>query len=117
MPPEAGYWAIQGGAVEFGETIEAAIKREVKEELGVESEVVTLLGVTDHILPDEEVHWVAPVFLMKITAGTPQNIESHKHRDLRWFSLNDLPDKITLTTRYAVEFLKSYERSKQEVRS
>ncbi len=69
-PPEAGYWAIQGGAVEFGETIEHAIKREVKEELDVESDIVTLLGVTDHILPAEGVHWVAPVFLIKIT-GTP----------------------------------------------
>lgn len=108
VPPEAGYWAIQGGAVEFGETIEAAIRREVQEELGVESEVVTMLGVTDHILPDEGVHWVAPVFLMKITAGTPQNVESHKHSDLRWFSLDELPDPITLTTRYAVEFLKNH---------
>jgi len=107
-PPEADYWAIQGGAVEFGETIEHAIKREVKEELGVESEIVTLLGVTDHILPAEGVHWVAPVFLVKIT-GIPRNVESYKHSDLQWFPIGDLPEPITLTTRQAVVFLKDYQ--------
>jgi ADP-ribose pyrophosphatase YjhB (NUDIX family) len=107
-PPEAGCWAIQVGAVEFGETIQDAIKREVQEELGVTSEIVTLLGVTDHILPDEGVHWVAPVFLVAVTQGIPRNIETHKHRDLHWFSLEDLPKNITLTTRLAVEFLRNY---------
>ncbi len=106
--PEIGYWAIQGGSVEFGETIEAAIQREVWEELGVESEIVTLLGVTNHILPDEEQHWVAPVFLMRITSGTPQNMEPHKHEHLQWFSLDALPHPLTLTTRCAIDFLQNY---------
>jgi 8-oxo-dGTP diphosphatase len=106
--PEIGFWAIQGGSVEFGETIEAAIHREVWEELGVESEIITLLGVTNHILPDEGQHWVAPVFLMQITAGTPQNMEPHKHEDLQWLPLTALPQPLTLTTRCAIEFLKDY---------
>ena len=54
--PEAGCWGIQGGAVEFGEPIEDAVKRELKEELSVEVDLVALLSVTDHILPHAGVH-------------------------------------------------------------
>jgi 8-oxo-dGTP diphosphatase len=53
---EPGCWGIQGGAVEFGESIEDAVKRELKEELSVEVELVALLSVTDHILPHAGVH-------------------------------------------------------------
>jgi 8-oxo-dGTP diphosphatase len=104
---ETGCWDIQGGAVEFGEPIEDAVKRELKEELSVEVELVALLGVTDHILPHAGVHWVSPVFLAKIASGTPKNAERDKHSDLRWFGLDDLPDDVTLTTRRAVELLAS----------
>ena len=102
-PPEAGCWGIQGGAVEFGETLESAVKREIVEELGVEIAVKRLLGVTDHILPDERVHWVSPVFEVEIVAGKPSNLEPAKHSSLDWFSLDDLPDNLTLTTRNALK--------------
>lgn len=108
--PEAGCWGIQGGAVEFGETIEAAIVREVREELGVESEILTLLGVTNHILANGDIHWVSPVFLMSI-AGIPENREPHKHSDLQWFDLTALPENITLTTQSALLFLQQYRNS------
>ena len=39
--PEAWLWSIQGGAIELGETAEAAARRELAEELGVECEVVS----------------------------------------------------------------------------
>jgi 8-oxo-dGTP diphosphatase len=106
--PEAGCWSIPGGAVEFGETIEDAIKRELKEELSIDSEIITLLGVTNHILPQAGTHWVSPVFLVKIISGTPQNMEENKHSDLRWFEISCLPDNITLTTKSAVKFLNKY---------
>ncbi len=105
--PEPGCWGIQGGAVKFGETIEDAVKRELKEELSVEVELVALLGVTDHILPHAGVHWVSPVFLARIASGSPKNAERDKHSDLRWFGLDDLPENVTLTTRRAVELLVS----------
>ncbi len=59
---ERGKWEIPGGQVEFGETFSKAIKREVKEELNVEVEVGELLTLTDHLLPEEKQHWVAPTF-------------------------------------------------------
>ena len=101
-PPEAGCWGIQGGAVEFGETLEGAAKREVREELGIDVTLKRLLGVTDHILPNENVHWVSPVFDVEIVMGTPRNLEPTKHAALAWFDLNNLPDTLTLTTKNAL---------------
>ncbi|PLS84587.1 MAG: ADP-ribose pyrophosphatase [Actinobacteria bacterium] len=105
--PEAGLWGIQGGAVEFGETVEAAARRELEEELGVGCEIVGLLGVTDHILPEEGAHWVSPVFLAKIgPGGTPRNAEPEKHSEIGWFDLDGLPEGVTLPTRSAVTLLR-----------
>ncbi len=96
--PEAGCWSIPGGAVDF-------VKRELKEELSVDIEIISLLGVTNHILPEAEIHWVSPVFLVKIISGTSKIMEADKHSDLRWFEISSLPDNITLTTTSAINFL------------
>lgn len=102
---EAGHWGIQGGAVEFGETIEAAVQREVHEELGVSSQIVTMLGVVNHILPEEGVYWVSPVFLVELK-GKPFNAEPTKHADLRWFPVRNLPQPLTLATRQVLQLLR-----------
>jgi ADP-ribose pyrophosphatase len=103
-PPEAGSWSIPGGRVEFGETVEAAIAREVKEELGCDATIIRPLGVTNHIVQDEGSHWVSPRFLVEIS-GEPRNLEPTVHDDMQWFSLLELPAELTKTTRVALASL------------
>ena len=108
--PEAGCWGIQGGAIEFGETTEEAARRELRVELRVECEIVRLLGITDHILPGEGIHWISPVFLAKLETGTPKDAEPEKHSEMRWFDLEDLPERRTLPTKNAIELLREHFR-------
>lgn len=101
--PERGFWSIPGGRLEMFETFEQAVKRETKEETGVDIEVIDCLGICDHIIKSEEKHWVSPSYLCKIINGEPKIMEPDTHIDMRWFSLENLPKNITITTKNAVE--------------
>ncbi len=74
--------------------------------MDVECEVVGLLGVTDHILPEEGVHWISPVFLARVCSGAPRNAEPEKHSEMRWFNMEGLPEDVTLPTKNAVRLLR-----------
>jgi len=104
---ERGTWEIPGGSVEFGETFEEAIKREIKEELGIEIEIIELLGICDHIIPNEHQHWVSPTFICKIIKGIPKILEPEKCEAIGWFTLQKaekLP--LSIVTKYDLSLLK-----------
>lgn len=103
---ERGLWECPGGSVEFGETLATALRREMREEYGVEIEVGELLDVVDHILPAEGQHWVSPSFLCRIVAGTPQICEPEKCSQIGWFSLDSLPGNVTLASINSLNTLK-----------
>jgi len=52
--PAKGTWSLPGGAVELGERLVDALKREIREEIGIEIEVGGLIRVLDRILCDED---------------------------------------------------------------
>lgn len=95
---ERGLWEFPGGAVEFGETLAAALQREMREEYGIEIAVGELLDVVDHILPEEHQHWVSPTFLCTITSGTPVIRETGKCAAIGWFALEVVPAALTQIT-------------------
>ena len=100
---EAGKWMIPGGGVDFNETLENCIIREVKEEIGIDIEVVKLITAINHILPDEGQHWVAPTFKCKISSGEPKILEPHKHVEMKWFALDNLPENLSIATHLVVK--------------
>src|SRR6266566_1501358 len=104
---ERGKWEIPGGSVEYGETFEQAIKREIKEELGIEIKIIELLGICDHIIPQEHQHWVSPTYICKIVRGEPKILEPHKCEQFGWFTIKEaekLP--LSIVTEYDISLLK-----------
>jgi 8-oxo-dGTP diphosphatase len=104
---ETGKWEFPGGGVEFNETLEQALVREVREEYGFEIEVQELLDVVDHIIPAEKQHWVSPTFLCRIKSGIPRIREPHKCSEIGWFELDRIPeDRLTIASKKSLESLR-----------
>ena len=69
--PYEGNWALPGGFVEVGETLEAAAAREAEEETGLTVEIVRLVGVYSDPDRDPRGHNVSCVYLARPTEGEP----------------------------------------------
>jgi 8-oxo-dGTP diphosphatase len=100
---ERGLWEFPGGSVELGERLADALRREIREEYGVEIEVGELLDVVDHILPDEGQHWVSPAFICRVASGDPVIREPEKCSEIGWFSPGQVPHDLTVISRKNLE--------------
>lgn len=79
-------WEFVGGKVEPGETKEQALKRECREELGIEIGVEDVFMDVVHTYPDMQVHLT--LFHSRILEGTPQLLEHHA---IRWILPEEIP--------------------------
>jgi 8-oxo-dGTP diphosphatase len=63
-PPFQNMWALPGGFVDYGETVENAILREVREETGISGRITGLLGVYSEPARDPRGHTVSIAFVV-----------------------------------------------------
>ncbi|WP_259781580.1 NUDIX domain-containing protein [Aestuariispira ectoiniformans] len=102
--PEAGHWGILGGKVEWGETVEDTVVREIEEEAGVKIRLTGLACLVDQIADDGSSHWVNAVYRADIVDGEPKVMEPEALEDMGWYDLDNLPGPLTRSTE---EFLKT----------
>jgi 8-oxo-dGTP diphosphatase len=88
---EPGTWDTGAGALEFGETFESAVAREVREEYGTSPLRTTLLGVRNVMRDDPPSHWVAVVFAVRVDPAEVTLGEPDKFDQLGWFTRDALP--------------------------
>ena len=85
----AGLWEFPGGKVESGETPEAALIRELEEELGIETWSSCLAPFTFASHTYEKFHLLMPLFVCRKWQGTPM---AREHDALKWVRAHQLQD-------------------------
>jgi ADP-ribose pyrophosphatase YjhB (NUDIX family) len=85
-------WAVPGGMVEFGEVLETAVTREFLEETGLNTEVTSVLCVSEVILPERPYHSITISFSGQVIGGDLRAEETHPFgtKTPRWFSATEL---------------------------
>ncbi|MEU1736661.1 NUDIX domain-containing protein [Streptosporangium sp. NPDC020145] len=89
---EPGTWDCGAGALEYGESFETAVAREVREEYSAEALDIETIGVRNVVRAVPDSHWVAVVFAVRVDPAEVAIGEPHKFDRLGWFDPGDLPE-------------------------
>jgi mutator protein MutT len=98
-------WEMPGGTGEIGELPTQTTRRELKEELGVDVEIVKNLGMQEITLGQKvyDYYW----YLVDILEGMPEVIETDTFDDLKFFSVEELQSMMNELSPNAQNFVKA----------
>lgn len=104
-----GTWELPGGGVDFMEEPRVGIKRELKEECGIEVDVLHPLTEFSFVMPTEEgeKHTVEIIYLCQLSENSPEVNLSFEHSDYQWVTFSDL--EIVCSTDFMMQSIRNLE--------
>jgi 8-oxo-dGTP diphosphatase len=99
---DVGRWSLLSGHVEFGESVSAAVLREIREEIYTDARIIRLIGVystpatqTYHY-KDKTVHFVTTYFEVQLLGALPSNVSNGETLEVGYFPVDKLPAEMDL---------------------
>ncbi|MBI4276596.1 NUDIX domain-containing protein [Candidatus Uhrbacteria bacterium] len=100
-----GTWGSLGGHVEFGESPIEAVKREAREELGIELKNVTFASCTNMMKYGTQ--YLDVSFTAEIASGEPRICDAERIKSIGWYPLDQLPEPLFEPVRVVLDAIKS----------
>ena len=106
-----GTWAVPGGHLEIGESPKHAAMRELLEETGIKvpQEDFVLFAVTNDLFQNEQNilvnHYITLHYVVHDISDIPKVMEPDKCEKWMWHSMHNLPSRLFLPTKNALEYL------------
>lgn len=92
------HWSFPKGLIDPGQTTEEAAIREVREEGGVEAEILDKVGYNKYVytFEDEKIFKVVTYFLMKYVSGSPED-HDWEVSEAGWYTVEDALSQLTFS--------------------
>ena len=101
--PAIGEWWVPGGRVIKNELLVDSIIRKVKDETGLDTEIINQIGVAETIF--ETKHTVNVCFSLRVESG--QVIINSEHSEYKWFSIDNLPNDLNSELNRMIRIIKN----------
>jgi 8-oxo-dGTP diphosphatase len=99
---DVGKWCVISGHVEFGETVENAVLREIEEETNVKADIVRLIGIYSspvsqtYFYDDKTIQYITAYFEAKLADDLRPGFTNNETTELRFFSPKNIPEDMAL---------------------